>query len=225
VEDGVTREKITLAKTDGTHYSGTWSNGRPQATITITSATTLSAYFPDDKTYTGTITDVNTITFVNGPWFRYVAPDLSGRWGNSGEITLAKTDGSHYSGTWSNGRPQATITITGPNSLSAYFPDDKTYTATFTDGNTITYTNGPWWRYVAPDLSGRWGNSGEITLAKTDGSHYSGTWSNGRPQATITITGPTALSAYFPDDSTYTGAITDANTITFNNGPWKRFAS
>jgi hypothetical protein len=124
--------------------------GRPTAHGTVNGYTSITAIFPDDKTYTGQLAAPGTIVWSNGSrWTKVVNTifDLNGNW----------TDGSPWIAIINEGpasltvdmsdfdRPTAHGSIVNSSSITVTFPDDRTYTGTLQAPNTIRWSNGSTW--------------------------------------------------------------------------------
>ena len=122
---------------------------RPTANGSVSNSSTISVTFPDDKTYTGTLIQPNTIQWSNGSaWHKVVNTllDLNGAWTDgtrraiiSEGIQSLSIDMSDYD------RPAAHGTIISASTISVTFPDDKTYTGTVQNPKTIKWSNGSAW--------------------------------------------------------------------------------
>ena len=123
---------------------------RPAAHGTVVGYTAVTATFPDDRTYTGQLTQPRTITWSNGStWTKIVNTvfDLNGSW----------SDGSPWIAVISEGptsltvdmsdfdRPTAHGNIINTSTIAVTFPDDQTYTGTLQSPNTIRWSNGSMW--------------------------------------------------------------------------------
>jgi hypothetical protein len=124
--------------------------GRPTANGTIVGYTDITANFPDDRSYTGRLTQPRTITWSNGStWTKIVNTvfDLNGSW----------TDGSPWIAIIHEGRTSLTVdmsdfdrpaahgTIIDNSTIQVTFPDDQTYTGTLVGPNAIRWSNGSTW--------------------------------------------------------------------------------
>jgi hypothetical protein len=120
------------------------------------------------------------------------------------------------------GRPTASGTVDGSQTITADFPDDRSYTGQLV-GNSIHWSNGSQWHKVittAFDLNGSWTDgspwvavifAGPVLL-KVDMSDFE------RPNATGKITGSSTITVTFPDDHVYTGTLIAPNVIEWSNG-------
>jgi len=157
---------------------------------------------------------------------------LDGGWTDgSGKVALITTTRRAFSIDMSAfGRPAASGTITGYQSITATFPDDRTYTGELTSARTIAWSNGSTWTKVVNtvlDLSGDWTdgspwiaviNAGPTSLA-VEMSDFD------RPDAHGAIDNPTTITVTFPDDKTYTATLQAPNVIRWSNGStWTRKA-
>jgi hypothetical protein len=127
--------------------------GRPTANGTIVGFTSITATFPDDRTYTGQLTQPKTITWSNGStWTKIVNTvfDLNGSWSDGspwiaviheGPASLT-VDMSDFD------RPAAHGNISHSNTITVTFPDDQTYTGTLQGPKTIRWSNGSTWTKV-----------------------------------------------------------------------------
>jgi hypothetical protein len=124
--------------------------GRPTASGTVNGFSNITAKFPDDRSYTGQLSQPKTITWSNGStWTKVVNTvfDLNGSW----------TDGSPWVAIIHEGpsalnvdmsdfdRPAAHGTIVNTSTITVTFPDDRTYTGTLQSPNIIRWSNGSTW--------------------------------------------------------------------------------
>lgn len=153
------------------------------------------------------------------------AIDLNGAWtdGSSRSADITVTRRSFSIDMSAFGRPTAHGTVSGFTSITATFPDDRTYTGQLTAPKTITWSNGSTWTKVvntAFDLNGNW----------TDGSPWIAVIHEGasaitvdmsdfdRPTAHGSIVDGSTIKVTFPDDQTYTGTLIAPNRIRWSNG-------
>jgi hypothetical protein len=147
--DGTNRPSAAISVTRRSFSIDMSAFGRPTATGTIDGFASITATFPDDKTYTGQLSQ-NTITWSSGSrWTKIVntAFDLNGSW-SDGSPWIAviyegpsalKVDMSDFD------RPNAHGTIVDASTITVTFPDDRTYTGTLESPKTIRWSNGSTW--------------------------------------------------------------------------------
>jgi hypothetical protein len=153
------------------------------------------------------------------------ATNLNGSWtdGSNRTAAITVTRRSFSIDMSAFGRPTANGTIVGFTSITATFPDDKSYTGQLTQPRTITWSNGSTWTKVvntAFDLNGSWSDGSpwiaiineRATSLTVDMSDYD------RPAAHGNISNSSTITVTFPDDRTYTGTLQGAKTIRWSNG-------
>jgi hypothetical protein len=106
--------------------------------------------FPDDRTYTGQLTQPKTITWSNGStWTKIVNTvfDLNGSWSDGSPwiaviyegATSLTVDMSDFD------RPTAHGSIIDSSTITVTFPDAQTYTGRLQGPKTIRWSNGSTW--------------------------------------------------------------------------------
>jgi hypothetical protein len=123
---------------------------RPTAHGSITSATSITATFPDDKTYTGQLTPLGIINWSNGSkWTKIIdtAFDLNGSWTDGSPwIAVIREASSMLTVDMSDfDRPNAQGNVANTSTITVTFPDDKTYTGALQAPATIRWSNGSSW--------------------------------------------------------------------------------
>jgi hypothetical protein len=117
----------------------TQSNGTYNWTVRAYDAESQYA----DRTFQMTIIEQPLQVNINGAWVESV--DASGRvWITLNSTTVGSTGSGYWYAGSSVGRPNFTITVTGPYSISLYFPDAGTITASVSQG-VISQSNGSYW--------------------------------------------------------------------------------
>jgi hypothetical protein len=124
--------------------------GRPVANGTVNGFSEITATFPDDKTYTGQLTQPNTITWSNGSrWTKIVNTvfDLNGIWSDGGPwvAVIHEAHGSLIVDMSDFDRPTAQGKVLGSSTITMTFPDAQTYTGTLLSPTTIRWSNGSAW--------------------------------------------------------------------------------
>jgi hypothetical protein len=147
--DGSNRPNAVISVTRRSFLIDMSAFGRPTANGTVVGFASITATFPDDKTYTGQLSQ-NTITWSNGStWTKVVNTvfDLNGSWTDgspwiavifAGPATLT-VDMSDFD------RPSAQGHIINSSTIAVTFPDDKTYTGTLVSPRSINWSNGSSW--------------------------------------------------------------------------------
>jgi hypothetical protein len=154
-----------------------------------------------------------TVTNLNGSW-----TDGSNR--PSAAISVTRRSFSIDMSAF--GRPTANGTIVGFASITATFPDDKTYTGQLSH-NTITWSNGSTWTKVVKtvvDLNGSWsdGSPWIAVIYEGPGSLSVDMSDFDRPDARGTIVDASTITVTFPDDHTFSGTLESPRTIRWSNG-------
>jgi hypothetical protein len=135
---------ISITQT-GSDFQLSWSNGRPGATGSFITPTTLMINFPDAGTHHAQIFNNElVIQYPNGQWLKVI--DLTGRWEDPAGTFITITQfGSSFSGVWSNGRPDAQGSFITDFQVSVHFPDaEVTLLATIPNDRTLQYASGQW---------------------------------------------------------------------------------
>jgi hypothetical protein len=147
--DGSPRKAVISVKADKiTINMSAWN--RPAAHGAIVDDSTITATFPDDRTYIGQLQAPNKIRWSNGTvWTKVVRAliDLSGHWTDGSprsaiifaEDTSLKIDMSEYQ------RPAATGSIIDISTIKVKFPDEATHTGTLQPPKRIAWDNGSAW--------------------------------------------------------------------------------
>ena len=123
---------------------------RPAARGAIVDGSTITATFPDDRTYIGQLQAPNKIRWSNGSvWTKIVRAliDLSGHWTDGSgrqaiifaDDTTLKIDMSDYH------RPTAVGSIIDISTIKVKFPDDATHTGTLQPPMRIAWDNDSAW--------------------------------------------------------------------------------
>jgi hypothetical protein len=125
--------------------------GRPRATGTVTTSTTLSMTFPDDTTYTATLRElgsyVNEIAWSNGSfWLKvYTGPlqfSLNGvKWSPGGAVT-SDSNGRLTIDMSALGRPNASGYVFFSDFIVVNFPDDQVYIGQLEPDGSIAWGPG-----------------------------------------------------------------------------------
>lgn len=188
-EEG-TSVTITAYPADGYHFDH-WSTGSTDNpyTLTVTSDTTITAFFEEDSPATYTIT-----VLVNNPATGSVTGGGVYEEGTSVTITAFPADGYRFDH-WSTGSTDNpyTLTVTSDTTITAFFVEytPETYNVTVIVDNPATgsVTGGG----VYED-----GSSVTIAAYPADGYHFDH-WSTGSTDNpyTLTVTSDTTIIAYF----------------------------
>jgi hypothetical protein len=153
------------------------------------------------------------------------AINLNGSWtdGSNRSAAISVTRRSFSIDMSAFGRPTANGTVVGYTSITATFPDDRTYTGQLTQPKTITWSNGSTWTKIVNtvfDLNGSWSDGSPwiaviyegATSLTVDMSDFD------RPTAHGSIIDSSTITVTFPDAQTYTGTLQGPKTIRWSNG-------
>jgi hypothetical protein len=153
------------------------------------------------------------------------AINLNGSWtdGSNRSAAISVTRRSFSIDMSAFGRPTANGTVVGYTSITATFPDDRTYTGQLTQPKTITWSNGSTWTKIVNtvfDLNGSWSDGSPWiaviyegpTSLTVDMSDFD------RPAAHGSIIDSSTITVTFPDAQTYTGRLQGPKTIRWSNG-------
>jgi hypothetical protein len=123
---------------------------RPAAHGSVVNGSTITATFPDDRTYTGQLQSPNTIRWSNGSaWTKIIntVMDLNGNWtdGSSRIAVIYEGPASIRIDMSDFDRPNAHGSIVNGSTITITFPDDTTYTGQLQSPNVIRWSNGSAW--------------------------------------------------------------------------------
>ena len=230
---GIVGVKVTITGTNLTGATGVTFNGIAAATVTLTSATSISATVPPGATSGpisittpgGTVTSAATFT-VTLP-----APTVSALSPASGVVgALVTVTGTNFTGATAvtfNGVAAASFTVVSATSLTATVPAGATTgkIGVTAPGGTATST-ASFTVILPPTITSFTPASGavgvKVTITGTNLTGATGVTFNGIAAATVTLTSATSISATVPPGATSGpisittpgGTVTSAATFT-----------
>jgi hypothetical protein len=146
------RAKVSVKRNAITIDMSDW--GRPSAHGTVLDPSTITVTFPDDKTYTGNLSQPHTIRWPlnHSSWTKVVdtVMDLNGSWtdGSPRRAVIHEGDGPLTIDMSDFDRPDAHGSIVDASTITVTFPDDKTLTGNIQPPQTIRWpsNNSSWSR-------------------------------------------------------------------------------